>query len=249
MSLAELLAIVGTLGFGIAVLATLAAGFIRGFVGMGSGMLMAPVFAMLFGPLETVVMIIVLELAVSFQLLPSSFRKIEWPLVSPMFFGAIFFLPIGTWILVVVDAEVMSRLISAVVLLFVILLAMGWRYRRERNGAVTVGVGAVSGTLMGATSLGGPPVMLYLLSGPDSAEQNRANFIGFFALCLILLVGLLLYQGLLVESALIRALVVLPAFITGTWLGSLRFRHSGDTAYRQITLVVLACVALIGLLR
>jgi len=32
----------------------LLAGFMRGFVGVGSGMMMAPVFAILFGPLQTV---------------------------------------------------------------------------------------------------------------------------------------------------------------------------------------------------
>ena len=47
------LEIVGNTAFLMAS-AALPAGFMRGFVGVGSGMLMAPVFAILFGPLQTV---------------------------------------------------------------------------------------------------------------------------------------------------------------------------------------------------
>ena len=46
--------IVGNTGFWIAASVALLAGFMRGFVGVGSGMLMAPVFAILFGPLQKV---------------------------------------------------------------------------------------------------------------------------------------------------------------------------------------------------
>ena len=46
--------IVGNTWFWIAASVALLAGFMRGFVGVGSGMLMAPVFAILFGPLQKV---------------------------------------------------------------------------------------------------------------------------------------------------------------------------------------------------
>ena len=56
----------------------LLAGFMRGFVGVGSGMLMAPVFAILFGPLQTVETVIMLDAFVTAQLLPSVHRLVEW---------------------------------------------------------------------------------------------------------------------------------------------------------------------------
>jgi|OpeIllAssembly_1097287.scaffolds.fasta_scaffold1355774_1 uncharacterized membrane protein YfcA len=46
--------IVCNTGFWIAAAVALLAGFMRGFVGVGSGILMAPVFAILFGPLQKV---------------------------------------------------------------------------------------------------------------------------------------------------------------------------------------------------
>ena len=42
----------------------------RGFAGFGSAMLMAPIFAILFGSAEMVVTVVAIELVVSLQLFP-----------------------------------------------------------------------------------------------------------------------------------------------------------------------------------
>lgn len=50
----QLIDFIGNAGFAVAAAVATVAGFMRGFVGVGSGMLMAPVFAIIFGPLQTV---------------------------------------------------------------------------------------------------------------------------------------------------------------------------------------------------
>src|SRR5262245_21066223 len=55
-----------------------AAGLMRGFAGFGSGMLMAPMFAILFGPIDAVTMVTMLELFVSIQLIPQVLKEIQW---------------------------------------------------------------------------------------------------------------------------------------------------------------------------
>jgi uncharacterized protein len=57
----------------------------------------------------------------------------------------------------------------------------GCRYEGEEKLLPTLSVGAVSGALMAATSMGNPPVLLYMLAGQDSAARNRANIIAYFA--------------------------------------------------------------------
>ena len=57
-----------------------------------------------------------------------------------------------------------------------LLLLSGWRYMGPRPAVATAGVGMLSGVLMAVSSVGNPPVMLYLLSGGDTAATNRANF-------------------------------------------------------------------------
>jgi uncharacterized membrane protein YfcA len=241
--------LVANTGFLIASGVAVVAGFMRGFVGVGSGMLMAPVFAIIFGPLETVVMIVLMELIVTAQLLPSVHRLIEWPVIVPMGVAAALFMPVGTWLLVTVDAELMARAIAAVVLVFVLLLMSGWRYQGPKRLGFTLGVGTVSGTLMAATSLGNPPVMLYLLSSTDSAATNRANFTGYFCITLITLVTLMAIKGLIVAPAAMRAAIMLPAFAAAAWLGARYFRKATDRVYRQVALGLLLCVAVFGLVR
>ncbi len=240
---------VGNAGFAVAILVAMVAGFMRGFVGVGSGMLMAPVFAIIFGPLETVAMIILMELVVTAQLLPSVRQLVEWRVVVPMGLAAAVFMPAGTWLLLTVDAEVMARGIAGVVLVCVLLLMTGWRYQGPKRLGFTLGVGTVSGTLMAATSLGNPPVMLYLLSSSDSAATNRANFTGYFCITLVTLVTLMVMRDLIVLPAVIRAALLLPVFATTAWFGARYFRRSNDRVYRQVALGLLLLVAVFGLLR
>jgi uncharacterized membrane protein YfcA len=249
MHFSELQTIVGDLDFIVAICVAAAAGFMRGYVGVGSGMLMAPVFAILFGPLETVVMVILLDLAVTAQLLPSVYRLIEWRVVIPMGLAAAAFMPVGTWLLITVDADLMARGIALVVLIFVLLLMTGWRYQREKRLGVTLCVGSLSGILVAATSLGNPPVILYLLSSSDTAATNRANFTGYFAITLITLLSMMIARDLVIPNAVVRAVIILPVFALGAWIGTQYFRKSNDKTYRQVALGLLLCVAVLGFVR
>jgi len=225
------------------------AGLMRGFAGVGSGMMMAPIFAVLFGPVATVGIIIIMELVVTAQLLPGTHRDIAWRTIAPMGAAAALFMPAGNWMLVSFDADLIARGMAAVVLVFSIVLAFGWRYGGEKRMPATLGVGALSGVLMAATSLGNPPVMMYLLSSHDPAAVNRANFTGYFALTLVALICLMGFKGLISASAMTTAAMLLPVFIFGAWIGGRLFRKSSEALYRRIALAILFLIGAYGLIR
>ena len=233
----------------IAAIIAFAAGLMRGFAGVGSGMLMAPIFVLLFGPVETVAMIILLDLVVTAQLLPSVRQEIDWRVVGPMGGVAALLMPLGSWLLVSLDPEFIARAVALIVLLFALLLLTGWRYQGPKRLPVTLGVGALSGVLIASTALGNPPVMLYLLSSRDSAARNRANFTGYFAVTLTLLLTWMLVLGLVSWTPALRALILLPLFMFAAWLGSRLFQQSSEELYRRVALGLLVCVGLYGLLR
>lgn len=226
-----------------------AAGLVRGFAGAGSGMLMAPIFAILFGPVQTVAIIILMEIVVTCQLLPGVRREIDWKVIAPMGGAAAFSMPAGLWLLVSVDPDLVVRAIALVVLAFSIFLMIGWRYDGEKRPWASVGVGALSGVLMASTSLGNPPVMVYLLSGRDEAVTNRANFTGYFGITLVALIGMMGAAGLIDRDAIVAAAILLPMFMGAAWVGSRLFRRSSETLYRRVTLGLLFCVGVYGLLR
>lgn len=244
-----LIEIIGSNGFWVAAAVACLAGFMRGFVGVGSGMLMAPVFAILFGPLQTVGMVIMLDALVTAQLLPSVHRLIEWRVIIPMAGAAALLMPVGTWLLVTVDPQIMARCIACIVLVFVLLLMTGWRYRGPKRLGITLGVGGISGVLIAATSMGNPPVIVYFLSGPDTAATNRANFTGYFAVTLATLLVMMTARGLIDAATVLRTALLLPVFAGAAWLGSTYFHKSTDRRYRQVALGLLLCVAVYGILR
>lgn len=238
-----------SISFLIASLVTVVAGFMRGFVGVGSGMLMAPIFAIIFGPRDTVAMIIIMELIVTVQLLPTVYGRIEWRIIAPMGAIAALFMPAGSWLLVTIDADLMARGIALIVLIFVVLLMFDWRYQGEKRLVSILAIGAVSGVMIAATSLGNPPVILYLLSSQDSSATNRANFTGYFAITLVVLLTLMVATGLVTISAVLRASLLLPVFMLSAWIGGRYFQKSSERLYRRVALGLLFCIAVFGVLR
>jgi uncharacterized protein len=225
------------------------AGLMRGFAGVGSGMLMAPIFAVLFGPIDTVAIIICMEIVVTAQLLPSVHREIEWRVVLPMGLVAALFMPVGNRLLVSLNPETLSHGIGWVVLVFAVLLMTGWRYDGEKRLPITAGIGGLSGVLMASTSLGNPPVMMYLLSSRDEAATNRANFTGYFAITLVTLIALMIYWKLVNWDNAQQAAILLPGFMIAAWIGGRLFKKSSEALYRRVALGLLCLAGLYGVFR
>lgn len=223
----------------IAMCAAVAGGLMRGFAGVGAGMLMAPIFLRLFGPVDTVAILILMEIVVSVQLLPSVWRAINWRLILPMAGVATLFMPLGTYLLVIIDPKLLAYIVAVLVIVFALVLMKGWRYTGRKPLPATLGVGAVSGVLMALTSIGNPPVMIYLLSSQDSAEVNRANFAGYFALILLALIGVMSVSGLITSYQVTTAIWILPVFMLATWVGAKLFRKANEKLYRRVAFLIL----------
>jgi uncharacterized membrane protein YfcA len=233
----------------IAAMIVVVAGLMRGFAGFGSGMLMAPIFTVLFGPIESVTMVILLEILVSVQLMPRILNDTEWRFVIPLSLSAALLMPLGAYLLASTDPNLLARAMAIVVLLFVIMLMTGWRYRGERGFFATLGVGAVSGTLMAATGMGNPPVLLYMLSGQDSGATNRANIIAYLSVTQGVLLAVLASMGMLSWPPVAKALLLTPSYALAAWAGGRLFHQSTEALYRRTALILLFGVACYGLLR
>ena len=71
-------------------------------------MVMAPIFAILLGPVQTVVVIVLMEIVVTCQLLPGVRREIDWKVIAPMGGAAATSMPAGLWLLVSLDPELIG---------------------------------------------------------------------------------------------------------------------------------------------
>ena len=227
--------------------AVVLAGLVRGFTGFGSAMIMAPVLVHLVGPAQAVATNLLLELCVSLQLIPSAWQHRNMKMLAPLGIGAWIFAPVGVWIVVVVDEQIMRQSVSIIVLSFVVILSMGWRYHGAVKSWISMIVGSLCGLLSGATSMGGPPVILYMMSGPNDPVKIRSTIILFFVLSMIPSLGSLFFAGVIDGGVLLRVALMAPPFMIAAWLGSRFFNIASETFFRRLTLTLLALIASVSL--
>jgi uncharacterized membrane protein YfcA len=91
--------------------------------------------------------------------------------------------------------------------------------------------------MLGATSIGRPPVVLYLLSGPDAIEATRANLTLYVTVTALVGILVLLLQGIYDAAAWRTSLWLAPAYSIGLLGGVRVFPHVSETRFRQLTLL------------
>jgi uncharacterized membrane protein YfcA len=246
----SLLHLFAGIGMWTAIGVTLVAGLMRGFAGFGSAMLMAPIFAILFGSADMVVTVTAIELVVSLQLFPQVRRDADWKTLTPMSIAACIAMPVGVWLLASVDKNTIVTGVSAIIVAFVAVLWSGWKYRGPRSPAMSAAVGSFSGAMMATTGVGGPPVLIYLLSFNDPPNVNRANIVTYYFLTGFLLIVIVVATGVAGWQALARAVVLFPMMVLGAWAGGRMFASFGnERVYRNVALTILLATGVFGLLR
>jgi hypothetical protein len=223
--------------------AIIVAGLVRGFTGFGSAMVMAPVLVYFLGPAQAVATNIMLEFLVSLQLVPAARKHLDIRLLAPLGIGAFAGAPFGVWLAVVVDPEIMRRAVSIIILSFVIILAWGWRYKGAVKAWISTLIGCTGGILSGSTSMGGPPVIIYLMSGPNKPERVRSTIILYFVLSIIPTLGGLVWAGIIDKDLLLRVALLAPLFLASAWFGSRFFHIAPESFFRRLTLGLLAIIA------
>ena len=220
------------------------AGIVRGITGFGGAMVMAPPLALLLGPKLAVPVILVLESVAAAPMLVQTRHLVHWKMIGAILLAACATVPLGVMALVAIDPTIIRRLIAITVIVFAFILLRGWRYAGRPRLATSVGLGAVSGTMLGATSIGGPPVILYLLSGPDSIETTRANLTLYVAVSSLIGAIMLWHQGVFDARAGWTSVWLAPAYYVGLLVGLRLFPRFTDTRFRQFTLFLLIVVSL-----
>ena len=227
----------------LAVVIAAAAGVVRGITGFGGAMVMTPPLALLFGPLLTVPVVLLLEALVALPMVVQTRRLARWRVIAPICVAAIATVPLGGYVLVSADPQVLRRAIAAIVIVFSVLMLRGWRYAGRQRLGTSVGLGAVSGAMLGATSIGAPPVILYLLSGPDPVATTRATLTLYLVITSGATLIMLWARGVLDATAAGVALVLAPAFYGGLLLGVWLFPYFSETRFRQFALLLLIAVS------
>ena len=233
----ELAAIIG---------AFIASGLVRGFNGgAGANFITAPVLALLIGPQKGVPIIILLNLISNIQVMPSALPDTNWRRMWPIGTAAIVMAPVGTFVLLAIEEDLMRRIVAGTSIFLSLTLLAGWRYRGPRGLSVRVGVGGLGGLVTGSVSMGGPPVFLYLLSGTGNAASQRADFLAFGMMVQLGAMVSYAISGLITLELVFLAGILFVPFTLACWAGMCLFAHASDAQFRNYTLWGIAILSLV----
>ncbi len=223
------------------------AGIIRGFTGFGSALLTVPALAVLYGPVQAVAIEILIEIPVSLGLLPLALHEAERKTVLPMLGMFVLFVPFGTFMLTLINPEMVKVIISLFVLFSVGIMSQQSRVASLFSPKANFLVGAVSGTTQGLTGMAGPLFATALLARGEESSLTRANISTLAGGIIGLSVVSFWAFGLITTQTVFYAIVASPAILLGVWTGSILFRKFSHRNFRAVILCFLAFSALVTL--
>jgi uncharacterized membrane protein YfcA len=234
----------GALTFTVLALAVTLGALVQGAVGLGLGLVAAPVVTLVDASLMPGVMI---WLASAYPLLTlaTEWRQTDWRGLGWAFAGRAPGTLVGVVVVAVVSARLLGVLVGAMVLVAGLLT---WLVvRLPERPAVLAAAGVVSGVTGTATSIGGPPLALIYqhVPGPRLRATMAAYFVGGGVLSLAGLAA----GGQLGSDQAVTALALAPFLLAGFALAGPVRRHVDAGRTRAAVLVVCAVSALALLVR
>lgn len=223
------------------------AGIIRGFTGFGSALLAVPALALIYGPVQAVVIEVLIEIPVALGLLPATIKDADRKTVFPMLIMFVLFVPLGALLLKVTNPDYLKICISLFVLFAVGLLWQQVRFTHLFTPKTNYIVGAISGTTQGMTGMAGPFFATVLIARGESGERTRANITALAAGIILLSVISFATLGLLTAELAFFALLACPSILMGVGVGALIFRRFKGIPLREVILVFLAITAIFTL--
>ncbi len=229
--------------------AVLGAGFVRGYGGFGFALAAVPLLTAFWEPRHALPTVLLLEMALSLVYLPGNWRLVDWRGVGLLLLGAVCATPIGLYLLSSAPPYLVRIGAGALLCISVLLLWHPIRTVGRPRSGHTVAAGAVSGLMGGSTAMSGPPIILHYLNAGADPRNCRASMIAYFlaSSAIALLYGMA--GGLYVENYFADGLVLAPAAIAGSVVGSRCFAVLPTPSYRRVTLIGLGVLGVFTIVR
>lgn len=226
----------------IAGAAVMAGAAVQTTVGLGLGLVAAPVISFLDPRLMPGSVLIAAVLLPMLTLL-QEWRQVDWRGVA---WGLPARLPgtiVGVWVVAALPPETLAGVVGAMVLGAVVLSV--WSFRVRISPVSLMAAGCLSGITGTATSVGGPPIALLYQNEPP--PRVRATLAAFFLFGAAFSLVALTVGGQLDTRTVAAGLAAVPCVGVGFGLGNGLRRWVGTARLRTAMLCVVAASA-VGLL-
>ena len=172
-------------------------------------------------------------------------RRLEWGRVLPMVVAGAVGIPLGTVILLAVPQRALKLAIAGVVLVFALLLLVGYTVTIRRERVAASAAGFLSGLALTSTSISGPPITLFMINQRWARDTFRTSQGLFHLTTDILGTAALLIAGLVTGKTLLVDLVLLPMVLLGYRVATLVLPHLQEAGFLRIaTFIVMGAAVL-----
>lgn len=231
----------------LAAVTTIVAGAVYGFAGFGSGFVLIPVFSLIFGVREALASIAIMATLGGIGMMMQSAERAEWNQIGPLCICALLVTPLGIFILLSVDPELMRRVIGGLVVISAAALMMGLVYKGTRNLITSAVAGVLVGLAHGAVGLGGLTASLYILSSQKPAIVQRASIVVVSTLVSVTAAIIWIIQGTVDVEVAARSLILMIPFGITVWCGTRVFSITPGPLFRRIVLLFVMFLGVITL--
>jgi len=240
--------------FLIVILVSSFAALMQATVGFGFAVVFTPLLSLAMGARNAIALSLILSMVLSLVLYLADRPRAPLRSIMPMFLAATAAAPLGVYVLAVADERLLRAAIGVAVLSSVLgTLRMPHAVaERPEQLATTIGVGVISGIMRGATSMGGPPVVLYEHWRGAAPMIIRRRLLAFFALTGISGVAFAGGIGIFSTNLALLSLGGLPAIAIAIYGGRFIRPRISDLWFRRVSMALLlfmGVISLVGALR
>ena len=232
----------------LTVIVIIIGGVLRGFLGFGPALLTIPMLAYIYSPTEALVIHIIMEIPSTVFLLPTALKYSDKRAILPIFLAMVSFIPVGMYLVVILDPEIIRRTISIIVLVLVAMLSSGLDLKSFIGLKSMILSGMIGGFIQGIAGIGGAPIVTILLARNDSEDVSRGNILFLMgAIVVFSIISQSLY-GLMSLELITIGFFASPVYITATYLGSKFYFSKGKNFFKKVALVFLSIIAITTLI-
>jgi uncharacterized protein len=208
--------------------------------GFGFALIMTPLMAVAWDVKSAVVTSVILSTVALVPLLVEVRAHIPIRRASMLVLGSFAGIPLGVAVLQALESDALQALVAATVIVAALLLYFRPRVEASADTRTSqLATGFVSGVVGGSTSMGGPPIVLYLMDREREIAPFRATLLAFFLPGSVLQIAILAGVGRITGDVLLLSAAALPAVAAGLLAGTWSRRHVQPERFRAIVVAVL----------
>jgi uncharacterized protein len=232
----------------LAFCAVIFAAFVRGISGFGMALVLAPILLLIINSKSVVAINLLLGAVSNLVVLFYSFRRADFKPVLPLAICYLVGIPLGLWTLKSIDTTMLKIVIGIVTIVFAIPLVfkISGAFKNEK---VAGGIaGFFSGLIGTATSLGGPPAVLFMHNQEWPKDRIHARLAFYFAITAPVSIAAYAFSGLIDGETMLTSASFIPALFIGVALGILAFKKIDSRRFRTISLIIIIGAGLLGII-